>query len=576
MNRFSLFIANLRALFARDMAAGLDELKARAGEHEGAVDSRLNAFEKAHNTRLDKFEQTLSTRMDGFEKTLDLRLEERLLAGDQRLDKFESALTERLATFEALLGSRADAYEKALDSRFEERLAERDKAIDKRSEEYETALDQRIEKRLLETEARADSRAEAFESTMGGLLRKTSDGIDQRFDARARGLDGRLDERLKQLDQRIDERFNALEARSDSRMETHERKVDGKIHRTSQDIVDRTDVMLQFFEQRLDLLRRNPAASEAINPEDSDHVQSFRKLTEGSSNARAKVAPGETPLYHQILAWKETAPDGLNRFTKDEQEVVDYLLSFVKDADELAYVKQHLRRFLATLQRIPPAASPDNKLLELGSLLHLAPAIVKYCGYREVLCADFWNSDEKVAQEIVTQVEGSDRYTFELRNFNVEKDAFPYADGEFRTVLCCELIEHLQHDPMHMLWECNRVLEPGGFLLLTTPNIASCRAIEGLLVGCTPYLFPQYNLTDVVDQHNREYAPYEIGVALAAAGFKVIELETEDVWLRSNPAILDLLKQVQISTDLRGDNIFALARKDGPPLERHPKELYVE
>jgi hypothetical protein len=27
-------------------------------------------------------------------------------------------------------------------------------------------------------------------------------------------------------------------------METHERKVDGKIHQTSQDIVDRTDIML--------------------------------------------------------------------------------------------------------------------------------------------------------------------------------------------------------------------------------------------------------------------------------------------------------------------------------------------
>jgi ubiquinone/menaquinone biosynthesis C-methylase UbiE len=576
MNRFSLFIANLRALVARDLAEGLDELKDRAGAHEGAVDSRVDALEK-----------TLLTRMDGFEKTLDLRLEERLVANDHRLDKFESTITERLATFEAHLGSRADSYEKALDSRFEERLAERDKSIDsrfeefdqrsdKRAGEYETALDERIENRLLETEARADTRAETFEGSIGALLKKTSDDVDQRFDARARGLDSRLDDRLKQVDQRIDERFNALEARSDSRMETHERKVDGKIHQTSQDIVDRTDIMLQLFEQRLDLLRRKQLASPAIDPAEPDQVQSFRKVTEGNSSPQVKVAPGETPLYHQILAWKETAPDGLNRFTKDEQEVVDYLLSFVKDADEEAYVKQHLRRFLATLQRIPPAVSPDDKLLELGSLLHLAPAIIKYCGYREVLCADFWKSDEKVAEEIVTQIEGSDRYTFELRNFNVEADAFPYKDGQFRTVLCCELIEHLQHDPMHMLWECNRVLQPGGFLLLTTPNIASCRAIEGLFVGCTPYLFPQYNLTDVVDQHNREYAPYEIGVALAAAGFKMIELETEDVWLRSNPAILDLLKQVQISTDLRGDNIFALARKDGPPLERHPKELYVD
>jgi hypothetical protein len=164
---------------------------------------------------------------------------------------------------------------------------------------------------------------------------------------------------------------------------------------------------------------------------------------------------------------------------------------------------------------------------------------------------------------------------FELHNFNVERDPFPYPDAHFRVALCCELIEHLQSDPLHMLWECNRVLEDNGYLVLTTPNITSARAIEGLLVGCAPYLLSQYNVRVSADQHNREYAPYEVGVALAAAGFTVLELQTEDVWMRSNPAILDLLKQVQISTEMRGDNIFALARKTGAPIERYPKELYI-
>lgn len=174
------------------------------------------------------------------------------------------------------------------------------------------------------------------------------------------------------------------------------------------------------------------------------------------------------------------------------------------------------------------------------------------------------------------QRSGEDSLTFELRNFNVEADKFPYADGYFRGVICCELIEHLQRDPLHMLWESNRVLIDGGFLLLTTPNIASARAIEGLLVGCTPYLLSQFNLREVADQHNREYAPYEIGLALAAAGFSVIDLETEDVWLRSNPAIIELLKDIEVSAELRGDNIFALARKISAPLERYPIELYID
>jgi len=111
---------------------------------------------------------------------------------------------------------------------------------------------------------------------------------------------------------------------------------------------------------------------------------------------------------------------------------------------------------------------------------------------------------------------------------------------------------------------------------MTTPNIVSARSIEGLLVGCAPYLFAQYDRKTPIEKHNREYAPYVVGVALAAAGFTVVELETRDVWQRSNPAIIDLLKEVNLPTENRGNNIFAPARKTGAPIERYPKELYVD
>ncbi len=59
------------------------------------------------------------------------------------------------------------------------------------------------------------------------------------------------------------------------------------------------------------------------------------------------------------------------------------------------------------------------------------------------------------------------------------RTAFPYGDAYFSTVLCCELLEHLTEDPMHMMAEINRILRPGGHLVLTTPNIGSLRAIAG-------------------------------------------------------------------------------------------------
>lgn len=520
-----------------------------------------------------ELEGRINNRADIYERALDTRIDERFSAVERRLD-------ERLATIEKNLDERFDAIEQR---------------FDQRAGSYESALDLRIDERLALAESRFDGRVSEMESR-----------IDQRFNERAHSIDNRLDDRLAKIERQIDERFKLLDQRSDDRMERHERKIDGMVRQMSNDIVERNDLMLQIFEQRLDKQRRelrtlrelksqpgsnnhhvgespvasNDGAIETAHGRDdsqSDQLRSFRNLAKGVTHAKTKVGhAGEISLYHQILEWKKVAAEGINDFTPDEQEIVDYILSFVSDLKEAEYVKQHLRRFVMTLQRIPPAQGKADRLLELGSLSHLAPAIKKYCGYQEVFCADFWDSDEKVSHETVGQKNGPDTYTFELHNFNVERDRFPYPDGHFRVALCCELIEHLQSDPMHMLWECNRVLADGGYLLLTTPNITSCRAIEGLFVGCAPYLLAQYNVRETVDQHNREYAPYEVGVALAAAGFTVVELETEDVWLRSNPAIVELLKQIEISTSLRGDNIFALARKTGAPVERYPKELYID
>src|SRR5262245_52170346 len=362
--------------------------------------------------------------------------------------------------------------------------------------------------------------------------------IEHRLNLRADGYE-------KAVDMRFDETFERLERRADERFEVIERRTDERF-----DIIGgRLDERLEAIERRLD---------ERLKPHEKQDPQS----------------DGHPTLYQRIIDWKEKALDELYDFSADEQEVVNYILSFNIDPGYREDVTQHMRRFIGTLSRIPPPQSPADRLLALGSLVHLAPALNKFCRYQEVCFTLFWESDEKLVYETVAQKDGPEAHTFELHNFNVERDPFPWPDNHFRVALCCEILEHLQSDPLHMLWEINRVLAPGGFLLLTTPNIVSARSIEGLLVGCAPYLLAQYSRKTPLGQRNPKYAPFEVGVALAAAGFTVEELETVDVWMRSNPAIIELLKEVKLPTDNRGDNIFALARKTSAPIERYPKDLY--
>ena len=599
----------------------LNAVDARLEERFGALDNQFAERFGVLDVRLDERLGMQDDRLDTHVAAVDARLEERLgtleTRTDERLATIEKQLDERFDSFESRIESQIEARLNAIDQRIEERLGAIDQRIDERLEAIETgndrrfeAIDQHLTGRLAEIEASLDRRATNYETAVDQRLEERfshlETDVNRQFTEHARAIDIRLDDRQVGMDRRIDERFNALEKRTDERVEMHERRTDQSLEHNRVDIIDRTDLLLQILEQRLDRQRREirslrraeatpeekagqapeSAAAEQAAPLAPDlqldqlspveQIQSFRKMAESHGDfSSPSLRHHDHSLYQQILDWKKVAEDGLNQFTPDEREIVDYLLSFLDDPDEIAYARQHLRRFLGTMQRIPPPQRSTDRLLELGSLLHLAPAIKKFCGYQEIVGADFWEGEEKVVEEILEQAGGGDRLTARLYNFNVEQDPFPFPDKSFRVVLCCELIEHLQRDPMHMLWECNRVLADDGYLLLTTPNIASCRSIEGVLIGCAPYLLSQYNLATPVDQHHREYAPYEVGIALAAAGFKVLQLDTEDVWLRSNPAILKLLQDVNLPTHLRGDNIFALAVKVGSPVERYPKELYI-
>ncbi|MBI1763181.1 MAG: methyltransferase domain-containing protein [Acidobacteria bacterium] len=594
MNRLKLFWLNLRFLFSRELAASLDE-------QEHKLDARVDAVEQRADTRADAYERALDTRLEERAVALEERLNAREHALDERWDTREQTVDERLDSREQAVDERLDARDQTVDERLELRFSAQAEEATTRANNYEAALDVRVDERFAKLEAHTDERFSVIEQRNDAQLIALAQRLDERFDGHMRLTDNRFDDRFARAERQIDERFVALEKLTDTRMERHEKRTDANLKLNRADILDRTDVMLQIFEQRLDQQRRelkalreqlakqqaggevkaqtngnHPAATPA-ETEPPAPVQSFLKLAQSSGLIGAtKLPTTDATLYQKILDWKKVAPDKLTEFTADEREVVDYILSFISDAGERAYTQQHLRRFLSTLQRIPPPQRSTDRLLELGSLLHLVPALKKFSGYQQVFGADYWEGAEKLTVEIIKQVNGSESHKVELRNFNVESDPFPYPDKHFRVVLCCELLEHLQRDPLHMLWECNRVLQDDGFLLLTTPNIASARSLEGVLIGCAPYLLSQYNLTSPADQHNREYAPYEVGIALAAAGFTAIELETEDVWLRSNPAILKLLEEVNLPTDMRGDNIFALAQKSGPPVERYPKEFYIE
>jgi SAM-dependent methyltransferase len=288
--------------------------------------------------------------------------------------------------------------------------------------------------------------------------------------------------------------------------------------------------------------------------------------------------------YADFLGGRLTESPAPDRLAPEAQSHVaaapeDVLRWAPEDPLFRSYVDSHLTRLLKTLE-ITPAAQPGDAVLEMGSYLQITPALREKLGYTQIHGC-YYGPAGQTDRRSVTSIDGQ-TFEIDLDLFDAEKDPFPYADGAFATVLCCELIEHLFEDPMHLMSEINRVLRPGGHVVLTTPNIASLRAISALLQGYHPGFFPPYirpNDKGAVDpRHNREYAPREIYQLLVAAGFEVVRLETGEFRERPHPElewVNQLLRAYRLPQEHRGDGIYALGRKSGPVRDRWPNWLYA-
>jgi glycosyltransferase involved in cell wall biosynthesis/SAM-dependent methyltransferase len=256
----------------------------------------------------------------------------------------------------------------------------------------------------------------------------------------------------------------------------------------------------------------------------------------------------------------------------------EYILGWAKEPEARGYVGTHISRLQKTIEITPPGG-PADKVLEMGAYFQITPALRSRLGYGEVR-ACYYGPAGTVERRTAVSAEG-EAFECQVELFDGEKDPFPYADGYFRTVLCCELIEHLFTDPMHLLAEVNRILAPEGHLVLTTPNVASLRAIAAILQGYHPGFFPQYlkpGADGSVDaRHNREYTPKEVAMLLGDAGFDVALLETGPFRAEPRPELAwvsHLLERYWLSTDLRDEGIYAVGRKTGPVRNRYPAWLY--
>ncbi len=111
--------------------------------------------------------------------------------------------------------------------------------------------------------------------------------------------------------------------------------------------------------------------------------------------------------------------------------------------------------------------------------------------------------------------------------------AFPLDDGQFQYVSCIEGIEHLQ-DQFHFVRECHRILTPGGYLVLSTPNILNLASRLKFFFSGFYSLVPrpvnEFSQVPVFD-HINPVTYYQLRYMLHSQGFEITRVAT-DFWRR--------------------------------------------
>jgi SAM-dependent methyltransferase len=243
------------------------------------------------------------------------------------------------------------------------------------------------------------------------------------------------------------------------------------------------------------------------------------------------------------------------------------------------YWQQDWKRFVYTYGLVA-AANLIGSCLELGANPYFTTLLLKYFTDLHLTLANYFGPQFAAqAQQQLTVIDphtgAPDTHVMEFSHFNIEDSAFPFVAASFDVILVCEVIEHLQSDPVKVLLQIKRILKPGGHLILTTPNVSRLENVCRMAAGVN--IYDPYSGYGPYGRHNREYNKHELALLLAYCGFDIDVLSTADVHDNVSSSFFPVEQIIPLvrprEHDL-GQYLFCRCRNSRPARTKRPAWLY--
>lgn len=189
-------------------------------------------------------------------------------------------------------------------------------------------------------------------------------------------------------------------------------------------------------------------------------------------------------------------------------------------------------------------------ICELGAFLGVVSKSLNYLGHNVTACdiPYFYNKDQIREYFLKSSIKS---LSFNLRDYEI-----PISDNSQDLVIACEILEHLNFNPLPVFKEINRILKKGGYLYIATPNGDSFfKKIRYLITGRQPsfkvnQFFDQLDAKKnmVVGLHWREYSFAEIKEMVSEFGFELIYKKFEsDIGTGHGFFLIALMKKIIFS-----------------------------
>jgi len=196
------------------------------------------------------------------------------------------------------------------------------------------------------------------------------------------------------------------------------------------------------------------------------------------------------------------------------------LLKLGEGKNEYQYLQDLKYSYIRTVKDISSLLPKGAKVLEIGSLFGVVSIALKQSGF-DVTGTEI---PEFYASENLQKLYQKHGITFDQVNLRDYK--LPYPDESFDAVVMCEVLEHLNFNPLPVLQEINRVLKKDGYLYIAMPNQASLDNRLKLLTGKSVHSPIQYYSDQldakknfIVSIHWREYTMTETLDMITKMGF---------------------------------------------------------